>query len=92
MNLFTVIFLKEFKHIMATLQELKDAIASVKVDIAAEKAEVQSKLADLLQQIKELKDQIAAGTLVTQADLDALIVSVSEIDAGVKDISEPVAP
>lgn len=77
---------------MSTFQELKDAIASVKADIVAEKKEVQDKLAALAKDIKDLKDQIAAGGLVSQADLDDLTKSVTEIDAGVKDISEPVAP
>ncbi len=73
---------------MATLQELKDAIAAVNSTIAAEKAEVQAKLAALLVEIQTLKDQIASGGLVSQADLDALTASVTAIDAGVKDISE----
>lgn len=77
---------------MATLQELKDAIASVKADIVSEKNEVQALLGALKTQIQDLKDQITAGGLVSQADLDALSASVSEIDAGVKDISEPVTP
>ncbi|MDD5189437.1 MAG: hypothetical protein PHE50_00160 [Dehalococcoidales bacterium] len=75
-------------NIMATLQELKDAIAAVNSTIAAEKAEVQAKLAALLVEIQTLKDQIASGGLVSQADLDALTASVTAIDAGVKDISE----
>jgi prophage DNA circulation protein len=78
--------------IMATLQEVKDAIAQVATDIAAEKAEVQALLQGLKDQIKALQDQIAAGTAVTAADLDGLVTSISAIDTGVKDISEPTVP
>jgi len=74
--------------IMGSIQDLKDAIEATKADIVAEKAEVQTALTDLRAQIQALKDQIAAGTAVTQADLDALIQSVKDIDTGVKDISE----
>ena len=74
---------------MATLQELKDAMAGLSVDIAAEKVEVQGKLADLGKQIADLKDELTKGVLVTQTDLDELAASVAAIDAGVKDISEP---
>ncbi len=77
---------------MATLAEVKAAIAQVATDIVAEKAEVQTALAALKTEIQALKDQIAAGSAVTAADLDELITSVNAIDTGVKDISEPSVP
>jgi chromosome segregation ATPase len=89
---FTTKLTKQGRLIMGTKQELEQAIADAKADIVAEKAEVQAKLTDFQAQIKALQDQIAGGTAVTSADLDALIASVKEIDAGVKDISEPQAP
>lgn len=57
---------------MATLQDVKDAIA-------AEKAEITSKLADLDKQIQDLKDQIANGSPVTAADLDEIVSNVHDI-------------
>ncbi len=83
--------LKQGELIMASLQDLKDQLATLATDIAAEKAEVQALLTDLKAQIKALQDQIAAGSPVTQADLDALSAAIAAVDAGVKDISEPPA-
>jgi ATP/maltotriose-dependent transcriptional regulator MalT len=60
------------EHIMATLQEVKDAVA-------AEAAEVTAKVNELMAEIQVLKDQIAAGTNVTPEDLDALLASVNAI-------------
>ena len=77
---------------MTTLQELQAAVAQLGTDVAAEKAEVQGLLTDLKVQIQTLQDQIANGGVISQADLDALFQSVTAIDAGVKDISEPVVP
>lgn len=77
---------------MATLDELKAAIAAVKEDIQAEKTEVQAKLTSLLTEIQELKDQIGEGTAVTPADLDEVVASVNSIAKSVKDMSEPEAP
>jgi hypothetical protein len=57
---------------MATLQEVKDSIA-------AEKAEVRAKLDALGAQIADLQAQLAAGTVVSAADLDALKAAVEDI-------------
>lgn len=58
--------------IMATKQEVLDAIA-------AEKAQVTAGLEALNVQIQELKDQIAAGNAVTVADLDDIENAVHDI-------------
>lgn len=58
--------------IMATLQELFDTVS-------AEKAQVQVKLDALSAQIADLQAQLAAGTVVTAADLDALKAAVEGI-------------
>jgi TRAP-type mannitol/chloroaromatic compound transport system substrate-binding protein len=60
------------EQIMATLQEVKDAVA-------AEAAEVTAKVNELMAEIQALKDQIANGTNVTPEDLDALLASVNAI-------------
>jgi flagellar hook-associated protein FlgK len=60
------------KQIMATLQEVQDAVA-------AEAAEVTAKVNELMAEIQALKDQIANGTGVTPEDLDALLASVNAI-------------
>ena len=57
---------------MATLLEVKDAIA-------AEKAEVLAAVTGLNDQVQALKDQIAAGSPVTAADLDDLVSQVHDI-------------
>jgi hypothetical protein len=58
--------------IMATLQEVKDAVA-------AEAAEVTAKVNELLVEIQRLNDLLAAGGSVTAADLDELKASVEAI-------------
>lgn len=77
---------------MSTLQDLQSKIAQLASDIAAEKVEVQTMLTDLRTQVQTLSEQIAAGTPVTQEQLDTLVSSFDALDAAVKDISEPPAP
>ena len=62
-------------RIMATLQELKDAVA-------AEAAEVKARVDALQAEVQALKDQLAAGGTVTEAQLD-------EVLAGIKNIFTP---
>ena len=57
---------------MATKQDVLDAIA-------AEKAQVLEGIDSLNTQIQELKDQIAAGSPVTAADLDEIAAAVNDI-------------
>lgn len=63
--------------IMSTLEDIQNDVAAIK---AAADANV-SVIADLQKQIVTLKAQVAAGTAVTQADLDALHTALG----GVKD-------
>ena len=58
--------------IMASLQEVKDAIAQ-------EKAEVVEKVEGLNAQIEELKNQIAAGGVVTAEQLDEVLDGIKNI-------------
>ena len=60
------------REIMATKQEVLDAIA-------AEKEQVLTAITDFNAQIQALKDQIAAGTAVTEADLDEIANAVNDI-------------
>lgn len=92
MELHVFLHLGQEAKIMASIQEVKDAIAQVATDIAAEKAEVQAKIGEMAARIQALIDQIAAGTAATPTDLDALIAALTGIDASVKDISEPAVP
>lgn len=61
--------------IVATLQELKDELTAIKTAVDAAKATAEAQIAE----IKRLSDLLAAGTLVTQADLDALDAQADEI-------------
>jgi flagellar hook-associated protein FlgK len=84
--------LERLEIMATTLDQLKTDIATLKSDTAAEAVEVSTALQGLRDQIKSLQDQIAAGTVVTQADLDALDASVVDADTAVKAISgAPVA-
>ena len=60
------------EELMATKQEVLDAIA-------AEKAEVTQALIDFGKQIQDLKDQIANGSAITPADLDDIENAVHDI-------------
>ncbi len=84
--------LQKVEQIMATVAELKEAIATLKTDITAEKAEVQAKLKELADKVQALTDQLASGTGITAADLDEVKTMITDLDASVKDISEPEAP
>ena len=75
--------------IMATVQELSDKLNEINEAITAERSEVQGLLGDLRTQIQALQDQIGAGQLVTQEQLDGLASSADAIVARVRDISEP---
>lgn len=77
---------------MATLKDVQDALAQAAVDATAEKAEVTAAIQALKDKIAALQAQIDAGTVVTSADLDAIVASINGIDAQVKDISVPVQP
>jgi primosomal protein N'' len=63
------------QHIMATLQEVKDELTAIKTAVDAGKVTAQQQI-DL---IAQLTAQIAAGSPVTQADLDALDAQADEI-------------
>lgn len=68
--------LAEINHklgaIMATVQQLKDAVA-------AEAAEVKARIDSLEAEVKALKDQIAAGGTITEAQLDDVLTSIQGI-------------
>lgn len=57
---------------MATIQELKDAVAN-------EAAEVKARLDELQANVQVLQDQIAAGGTITAADLDEVKAAIENI-------------
>lgn len=62
----------DVEEIMITLQEIKAAIA-------AEGQQVTTRLNELAAEIQGLKDQLASGTVVTEADMQDLLDSVNAI-------------
>ncbi len=73
LNLIVIIMIiKQGEKIMATKQDVLDAIAQ-------EKTQVMNAVSDLNNQIQALKDQIAAGSPVTAADLDEITNAVHDI-------------
>ena len=76
---------------MSTLAELNTKLTDLTTAIADERTEVQGMLAGLRTQIQTLQDQIAGGSVATQADLDALGASLDAVIAQVRAISEPAA-
>lgn len=75
--------------IMATLVELNQKIADLTTAIADERTEVQGLLDGLRVSIQALQDQLAAGSTVSQADLDALGAALDVVILQVRAISEP---
>ncbi len=66
-------------------QTIMASAADLKADLDALKAGLTTKLQDLSGQIADLKAQLAAGTVMTPAQLD-------ELDAEVKGMIDTVAP
>lgn len=75
--------------IMATLQEVKDAIAALQATTEEERLEVTAAMDALRAQVTALQEQVAAGTGVTAADLDGLILAVDAASAAVETIVTP---
>ena len=82
--------IKQGEVIMSTLKDLQDKLVELGSAIVAEKVEVQGLLTALKAQIGVLQGQVTAGSPVSQADLDNLVLAVNDIITGVKEISEPV--
>lgn len=74
---------------MATLKEVQDELAVLKQHISDESSKVQAKVKDLGDQVQALKDQLAAGTAVTAADLDGVVASIKDLETGVDTIDTP---
>jgi Skp family chaperone for outer membrane proteins len=71
---------------MSTVQEIKDAFQALSDTVDAERAEVVGFLTGLKAEIQALKDQIAAGSPATQADLDDIKALVDSESARVQGI------
>ena len=69
--------LRKVDHIMSTLKELNDLLDGVATGVDG-----------LETAIKDLKAQVAAGSPVSQADLDALVTKVQAIGADIADPSD----
>ena len=72
-----IILSRKVGALMATVQELKDALAKIAAGVDA-----------LESAIKDLKAQVAAGGAVTQADLDELAKSAADVVADIADTSD----
>ncbi len=78
---------------MASIAELKAAVAAKANEVqTAILAAIATETGQIAAQIKALQDQIAAGVVITQADLDAVLASVggvgSAATAAIDKISE----
>jgi DNA-binding protein H-NS len=61
------------------LEAIMDAKTVILQAIADEKAQVQAGIEEAKAQIQALKDQLAAGSVITPADLDVILTSVQNI-------------
>lgn len=73
----------DYNQLIREIGQLKGAIMATKEEvlqaIADEKAQVSNAVNDLSKQIQDLKDQIANGSPVTPADLDEIATAVHNI-------------
>jgi len=76
----------------ATLQEIKDEIAQIRAGIGTANTANAAVVADLKDQIQKLKDQIAAGTAITQQDLNDIDTGLDDIIAVQGGTVPPVVP
>lgn len=77
----------------ATIEEIQAALEAATAAIATERAEVQSALAAQSAKIDELNALLSGvvvpGSVVTPAQLDAILVAANGITAAVADIYTP---
>lgn len=69
---------------MPTLAEVKQAVADKAAEVtAAIQTAITTETSQIADQIQALKDQIAAGGIVSQADLDEILAPVQGIGSAV---------
>ena len=85
--------LKRTAKIMATLQETTDALTALQSTVEAERQQVadfeaalQTSVNALTAQVADLQAQIAAGGVVTAADLDAVVGQIAGIATSAQSI------
>lgn len=74
------------ERIMTTVTQIQAKLDALSDAAAAERAEVLAALQGFRDQIKALQDQIAAGGVATQADLDAIGTTLDTAIAKVQGI------
>jgi hypothetical protein len=74
------------------LQELRTGAVQLRADLAKDKAAVQTMIESATQQLAAIQTQLAAGNPPLPEDLNALMVSVTEIGAAVRDIGASATP
>jgi septal ring factor EnvC (AmiA/AmiB activator) len=84
---------KRMDQIMATLQETTDALNALQATVDAERQQVATfeatlttQIGALTTQVADLQAQIAAGGVVTAADLDAVVGQIAGISTSVQSI------
>lgn len=79
----------------ASIEDVKAEMEAQKIAVAAERAQVNEALAAQSAKIDELKALLSGvvvpGGVVTQDQLDALLVAAKEVTAAVADIYTPAA-
>lgn len=75
-SLLQLLILGGLLKLMSTSQDLKDSLDNIQSGVSA----VAAKLASQTQAIKDLKDQLAAGSPVSQEQLDALEAEAQSIE------------
>jgi len=75
---------RKVAKIMSTETDLETVLATIKADIATYQGAVASQFSSLHAQLTALQTQAAAGSPVSQAQLDALVASAQAVDAQIK--------
>lgn len=77
--------------LMSNVADNTQKLEALTVAITEERAEVQGLLTGLRTQVQTLQDQVAAGAVASQADLDAFGAALDAALVQVRAISEPQA-
>lgn len=83
-----LIILRNQEQIMSTEQDLQTSLDGIQTDVAT----ISTTIAGLQQSIADLTAQLAAGSPVSQAQLDALATEAASAKTALDAIAAPVTP
>ena len=83
---------RNHRELMSNVNDLQNAVSALQSSVSTLTTDVNNKITALGNQISDLQAQLAAGTPVSQEQLDALVTSVGQIQAAVTTEDQVVNP